>query len=81
MTLNHNQQPIDFQSQGLNVKVTPYTLLLNHLNTIQTEPYQLGLLLNRVNTIQTEPFQLGLSKFMVHIYKFWQDDNTDCFQC
>ena len=34
--------PIDFQGQGSKVKVTHYTLLLNLVNTIQTELFQLG---------------------------------------
>ena len=34
--------PIDFQGQGSKVKVTHYTLLLNLVNTIQTEMFQLG---------------------------------------
>ena len=33
--------PIDFQGQGSKVKVTRYTLLLNLVNMIQTEPFQL----------------------------------------
>ena len=33
---------IDFQGHGSKVKVTRYTLLLNLVNTIQTEPFQLG---------------------------------------
>ena len=33
--------PIGFQGQRLKVKVTRYTLLLNLVNTIQTEPFQL----------------------------------------
>ena len=33
--------PIDFQGQGSKVEVTRYTLLLNLVNTIQTEPFQL----------------------------------------
>ena len=36
--------PIDFQGQGSKVKVTSYTLLLNLVNRIQTEPFKLGLL-------------------------------------
>ena len=35
--------PIDFQGQGSKVKFTSYTLLLNLVNTTQTEPFQLGL--------------------------------------
>ena len=34
--------PIDFQGQGSKVKVTHNTLLLNIVNTIQTEPFKLG---------------------------------------
>ena len=34
--------PIDFQGQGSKVKVTCYKLLLNLVNRIQTEPFQLG---------------------------------------
>ena len=34
--------PIDFQGQGSKVKVTRKTLLLNLVNTIQTETLQLG---------------------------------------
>ena len=34
--------PIDFQGQGSKVKVTRNTLLLNLVNTIQTEPFKLG---------------------------------------
>ena len=34
--------PIDFQGQGSKVKVTRYILMLNLVNTIQTEPFQLG---------------------------------------
>ena len=33
---------IDFHGQGSKVKVTRYTLLLNLVNTIQTEPFQPG---------------------------------------
>ena len=33
--------PIDFQGQGSKVEVTRYTLLLNLVNMIQTEPFQL----------------------------------------
>ena len=36
------KNPIDFQGHGSKVKVTRYTLLLNLVNTIQTEPFQLG---------------------------------------
>ena len=34
--------PIDFQGQGSKIKVTCYKLLLNLVNMIQTEPFQLG---------------------------------------
>ena len=34
--------PIGFQGQGSKVKVKCYTLLLNLVNIIQTEPFQLG---------------------------------------
>ena len=34
--------PIDFQGQGSKVKVTHYILMLNLVNTIQTEPFKLG---------------------------------------
>ena len=34
--------PIDFQGQGSKVKVTRYTVLLNLVNMIQTEPFKLG---------------------------------------
>ena len=34
--------PIDFQGQGSKVKVTHYTLMLNHVNKIRTEPFKLG---------------------------------------
>ena len=41
-TYDKRMTPIDFQGHGSKVKVTRYTLLLNLLNTIQTEPLQLG---------------------------------------
>ena len=34
--------PFDFQGQGSKVKVTCNILLLNLVNTIQAEPFQLG---------------------------------------
>ena len=34
--------PIDFQSNGSKVKVIRYTLLLNLVNMIQTELFQIG---------------------------------------
>ena len=34
--------PNGFQGHGSKVKVTRYTLLINLVNTIQTEPFQLG---------------------------------------
>ena len=40
-TYDKKTDPIDFQGQS-KVKVTRYTLLLNLVNTIQTEPLQLG---------------------------------------
>ena len=42
-TYDKRTTPIDFKGQGSKVKVTHYTLLLNLVNTIQTEPFQLGL--------------------------------------
>ena len=36
-------KPVDFQGQGSGVKVTRYTLLLHLVNTIQTDPFQLGI--------------------------------------
>ena len=36
-------KPVDFQGQGSGLKVTGYTLLLNLVNRIQMEPFQLGL--------------------------------------
>ena len=41
-TYDKRTNPIDFQGQGSKVKVTSYTLLLNLVNTIQTEPFKLG---------------------------------------
>ena len=41
-TYDKRTNPIDFQGQGSKVKVTFYTLLLNLVNKIQTEPFQLG---------------------------------------
>ena len=41
-TYDKRTNPIDFQGQGSKVKVTGYTLLLNLVNTIQTEPFKLG---------------------------------------
>ena len=41
-TYDKGTNPIDFQGHGSKVKVTRYTLLLNLVNTIQTEPFQLG---------------------------------------
>ena len=41
-TYDKRTNPIDFQGQGSKVKVTRYTLLFNLVNTIQTEPFQLG---------------------------------------
>ena len=43
ITYDKRKNPIDFQGHGSKVKVTGYTLLLNLVNTIQTEPFQLGL--------------------------------------
>ena len=42
ITYGKRTTPIDFQGHGSKVKVTRYTLLLNLVNTIQTEPFQLG---------------------------------------
>ena len=42
-TYDKRTNPIDFQGQGSKVKVTSYTYLLNLVNTIQTEPFELGL--------------------------------------
>ena len=42
-TYDKRMNPIDFQGLGSKVKVTRFTLLLNLVNTIQTEPFQLGL--------------------------------------
>ena len=41
-TYDKRMNPIDFQGQGLKVKVTSCILMLNLVNTIQTEPFQLG---------------------------------------
>ena len=41
-TYDKRTNPIDFQGQGSKVKVTRKTLLLNLVNTIQTEPFKLG---------------------------------------
>ena len=41
-TYDKRMNPIDFQGQGSKVKVTRYILMLNLVNTIQTEPFQLG---------------------------------------
>ena len=41
-TYDKRMTPVDFQGQGSKVKVTCQTLLLNLVNTIQTEPFQLG---------------------------------------
>ena len=41
-TYDKRTNPIDFQGQGSKVKVTCKTLLLNLVNTIQTEPFKLG---------------------------------------
>ena len=41
-TYDKRTNPIDFQGQGSKVKVTRNTLLLNLVNTIQTEPFKLG---------------------------------------
>ena len=41
-TYDKRTNPIDFQGHGSKVKVTRYTLLLNLVNMIQTEPFQLG---------------------------------------
>ena len=42
-TYDKRTNPIDFQGQGSKVKVTRWTLLLNLVNTIQTEPFEVGL--------------------------------------
>ena len=42
ITYDKRKNSIDFQGHGSKVKVTGYTLLLNLVNTIQTEPFQLG---------------------------------------
>ena len=41
-TYDKRTNPIDFQGQGSKVKVTCWTLFLNLVNRIQTEPFQLG---------------------------------------
>ena len=41
-TYDKRTKPIDFQGHGSKVKVTCNTLLLNLVNTIQTEPFKLG---------------------------------------
>ena len=41
-TYDKRRNPIDFQGQGSKVKVTRNTLLFHRVNTIQTEPFQLG---------------------------------------
>ena len=41
-TYDKKTNSFDFQGHGSKVKVTRYTLLLNLVNTIQTEPFQLG---------------------------------------
>ena len=41
-TYDRRTNPIDFQGQGSKVKVTRYTVLLNLVNTIQTELFKLG---------------------------------------
>ena len=41
-TYDKKTNPNDFQGQGSKVKVTCWTLLLNLVNRIQTEPFQLG---------------------------------------
>ena len=41
-TYDKRSNPIDFQGHGSKFKITCYTLMLNHVNTIQTEPFQLG---------------------------------------
>ena len=41
-TYDKRTNPIDYQGQGSKVKVTCWTLLLNIVNRIQTEPFQLG---------------------------------------
>ena len=42
ITYDKRMNPIDFQGHMSKVKVTRYTLLFNLVNTIQTEPFQLG---------------------------------------
>ena len=41
-TYDKRTNPIDFQGQGSKVKVTSLTLMLNLVNRIQTEQFQLG---------------------------------------
>ena len=41
ITYDKRKTPIDFQGHGSKVKVTRWTLLLNLVNRIQTEPFQL----------------------------------------
>ena len=41
-TYHKRKTPIDFQGQGSKVKNTYYTVLLNFVNMIQTEPFKLG---------------------------------------
>ena len=41
-TYDKRTNPIDFRGQGSKVKVTCWTLLLNLVNSIQTELFQLG---------------------------------------
>ena len=41
-TYDKRKNPIDFQGQGSKIKVTCYTLMLNLVNTIQTESFKLG---------------------------------------
>ena len=41
-TYGKRKTPIDLQGQGSKVKVTHYTVLLNLVNMIQTEPFKLG---------------------------------------
>ena len=42
ITYDRRTNPIDFQGLGSKVKVTCHTLMLNLVNTIQTEPFKLG---------------------------------------
>ena len=56
--------PIDFQGQGSKVEVTRYTLFLNLVNMIQTEPFQLWQS-NLVRTLlMTRGWHLYIFKFM-----------------